>query len=270
MREKEVGFAAWAMVLLKSEAMSEGLKYKRVLLKIGGESLLGDREYGISYEAALWVAEQLKEVQEMGVQVAVVIGGGNIFRGLSASKKGFERATADYMGMLATVINGLALSNALEEIGLYTRVQSALDMPKVAEPFIRRRAIRHMEKGRVVILVAGTGSPYVTTDSGAALKALELNCDVLMKATKVDGVYDKDPMKFKDAKRYKKLDYLEAIREDGVQVMDTSSISLCMDNSMEIMVFNLFEAGNLKRAVGGEDVGTLIGAKDGPGSKDQV
>ena len=234
------------------------LKYKRVLLKIGGEALLGEREYGISYEAALNVAGQLKEVRELGVQMAVVIGGGNIFRGLTASQKGFERATADYMGMLATVINGLALSTALEEVGVDTRVQSALDMPKVAEPFIRRRAIRHMDKGRVVILVAGTGSPYVTTDSGAALKALELNCEVLMKATKVDGVFDRDPMKFPDAKRFSKISYLDAIKDPNVQVMDTSAISLCMDNAMPIMVFNLFKEGNLKAVVEGADVGTVV------------
>ncbi len=238
--------------------MAEKQKYSRVLLKIGGESLLGDREYGISYDAALKVAEQLKEIHKLGVQVAVVIGGGNVFRGLSASRSGFERATADYMGMLATVLNGLALQNALEEIGVPTRVQSALDMPKVAEPFIRRRAIRHMEKGRVVILVAGTGSPYVTTDSGAALKALELNCEVLMKATKVDGVYDKDPMEHKDAKKYERLDYVDVIREEGIKVMDKSGVSLCMDNKMPILVFNLFVEGNLKKAVLGREIGTLV------------
>lgn len=238
--------------------MKPQTSYKRVLLKIGGESLLGEREYGISYEAALSVARQLKEVLELNIQIALVIGGGNIFRGISASKTGFERATADYMGMLATVINGLALQTALEEIGVQTRVQSALDMPKVCESFIRRRAIRHMEKGRVVILVAGTGSPYVTTDSGAALKSLELNCDILMKATKVDGVYDKDPMKFEDAIRIPKISYLDAIKNEQIQVMDTSALSLCMDNQMPIQVFDLFKQGNLKRALLGEDVGTLV------------
>lgn len=238
--------------------MNKELTYKRVLLKIGGESLLGDREYGISYEAALSMAEQLKEVKAMGTQMALVIGGGNVFRGLSASKTGFERATADYMGMLATVMNGMALQTALEEIGVETRVQSALDMPKVCESFIRRRAVRHMEKGRIVILVAGTGSPYVTTDSGAALKALELNCDILMKATKVDGVYDKDPMKHDDATRFPKISYLDAIKNEQIQVMDTSALSLCMDNLMKIQVFDLFKEGNLKRALLGEDVGTLI------------
>lgn len=234
------------------------MKYKRILLKIGGEALLGEREYGISYEAALQVARQLKEIRDTKVQVAVMIGGGNIFRGLSASQQGFERATADYMGMLATVLNGLALQNALEEIGVQTRVQSALDMPKVAEPFIRRRAIRHMEKGRVVILVAGTGSPYVTTDSGAALKALELKCEVLMKATKVDGVYDKDPLKYEGAKRFSRMSYLEAIQAEEVRVMDNAAISLCMDNKMPILVFCLAKEGCLKRAVEGKDVGTIV------------
>lgn len=238
--------------------MNDKPKYSRVLLKIGGEALLGDRESGISYEAALKVSDQLKEIHQMGVQIAMVIGGGNIFRGLSASQKGFERATADYMGMLATVLNGLALQNALEESGVPTRVQSSLDMPKVCESFIRRRAIRHMEKGRVVILVAGTGSPYVTTDSGAALKALELKCEILMKATKVDGVYDKDPVEFPDAKKYPRMTYLQAIQEEDVKVMDKSGVSLCMDNQMPILVFNLFTEGNLKRAILGEEIGTLV------------
>lgn len=233
-------------------------KYKRVLLKIGGESLLGERDYGISYEAGLSVAEQLKEIHSIGVEIAIVIGGGNIFRGLSASKAGFERATADYMGMLATVINGLALQTALEEVGVDSRVQSALDMPKVCEPFIRRRAIRHMEKGRIVILVAGTGSPYVTTDSGAALRSLELNCDILIKATKVDGVYDKDPMKYPDAQRYSSISFIDAIRNQDIQVMDTSALSLAMDNNMKIQVFDLFSQGNLKKAILGEDIGTII------------
>ena len=236
-------------------------KFKRVLLKIGGESLLGEREYGISYEAGLSVANQLKEVRDLGVEIAIVIGGGNIFRGLSASRSGFERATADYMGMLATVINGLALQTALEEIGSHTRVQSALDMPKVSEPFIRRKAIRHMEKGRIVILVAGTGSPYVTTDSGAALRALELNCDILMKATKVDGVYDKDPMKFDDAQRFPTISYIDAIKNEDVKVMDTAALSLAMDNNMPIQVFDLFKKGNLKRAIMGDDIGTLVTSK---------
>ena len=250
---------AWCNTYGLEWSYQEGARYdfrETHYLESDGSTIIVDE---IEYEAALKVGRQIKEVYEAGVQVAIVIGGGNIFRGLSASQNGFERATADYMGMLATVLNGLALMSALEELEIPVRIQSSLDMPKVAEPFIRRKAIRHMEKGRVVILVAGTGSPYVTTDSGAALKALELNCDVLMKATKVDGVYDKDPMKHDGAKRYSKISYLEAINEDGVQVMDTSAISLCMDNQMPILVFNLFGEGNLKRAVEGEDVGTVVG-----------
>ncbi len=233
-------------------------KYQRILLKIGGEALLGDRQYGISPEAALDIAHQIQEIHDLGVQIALVIGGGNIFRGLAGEKHGIDRATADYMGMLATVINGLVLQDALEKIGVNTRLQSALDMPKVAEPFIRRRAIRHMEKGRVVILVAGTGSPYVTTDSGAALKALELKCDVLMKATKVDGIYDRDPLQYKDAHRYHTLKFMDAIKEEGIKIMDTAAISLCMENQLPIYVFDLFKPGNLKRAVEGADIGTLV------------
>lgn len=233
-------------------------KYKRVLLKIGGEALLGERQYGISPQATQEVASEIKIVVGLGVQVALVVGGGNIFRGLSAAQQGIDRATADYMGMLATVINALALQDALEKLGVDTRVQTALEMKEVAEPFIRRRAVRHMDKGRVVILAAGTGSPYFTTDSGAALRALELNCEVLMKATKVDGIYDKDPMKYKGAKRYSTLTYLNAIKEEGIAVMDTAAISLCMDNHIPILVFNLFTKGNLKRAVLGEDIGTVV------------
>lgn len=238
--------------------MADGPKYKRILLKIGGEALLGDRQYGIDPQACINIAEQIKDVHGSGVQVAVVIGAGNIFRGMPAAEKGMDRATADYMGMLATVINSLALQDALEKIGVDSRVQTAIEMRAVAEPFIRRRATRHMEKGRVVILAAGVGSPYFTTDSGAALRALELKCDILFKATKVDGVYDKDPLKFPDAKRYDRVKFLDAIKEEGVQVMDTAALSLCMDNNIPIYVFNLFEAGNLKRAVMGEEIGTLV------------
>lgn len=221
--------------------------------------MLGDREYGISPQAALTVANQIKEVHELGVQLAIVIGGGNIFRGLAGATSGIDRATADYMGMLATLMNGLALQDALEKVGIGTRLQSALSMPAVAEPFIRRKAISHMQKGRVVILAAGTGVPYVTTDTGAALHALELICDVVMKATKVDGVYNKDPHKFPDAKRYKTLSYMEAITDQGIQVMDTAALSMCMENKMAIMVMDLFERGELKKAVLGEDVGTYVG-----------
>lgn len=236
-------------------------KYPRILLKIGGEALMGEREYGIDAKAAISIAEQIKEVHELGVQMALVIGAGNIFRGLSASQQGMERATADYMGMLATVMNSLAMQDALEKIGVDTRVQTAIEMRAVAEPFIRRRALRHMEKGRLVILAAGVGSPYFTTDTGAALRALELKCDVLMKGTKVDGVYDKDPLKFTDAKRFDTMTFIEAISKEEVKVMDTSALSLCMDNEIPIYVFNLFQAGNLKRAVLGEEIGTLVSGR---------
>ena len=231
--------------------------FKRVLLKLGGESLLGDREYGIDPKAALEVAAEIKQIKETGTQIAIVIGGGNIFRGVSAAANGIERSTADYMGMLATVMNSLALQDALEKSGVDTRVQSGLEMPAVAEPYIRRRAIRHMDKGRVVILAAGTGNPYFTTDTGAALRALELNCNVIMKATKVDGVYDKDPNKFPGAKKYEELAYMDALKE-RLEVMDTSAFALCMDNKLPIMVFNFFEKGNAKRAVMGEKIGTLV------------
>jgi len=233
-------------------------RFQRVLLKVGGESMQGKRDYGVDSHAGSIVANQIKEVCNLGVQVAVVIGGGNIFRGISGSKTGIERATADYMGMLATVINGLALQDALEQVGVPTRLQSALIMPSVAESFIRRRAIRHMEKGRVVILAAGTGVPYVTTDTGASLHALELNCDVLMKATKVDGVFEKDPVKFPAAKRYKTLNFKDAISLEDVQVMDTSALAMCQDNNMPLMVFELFKEGNLVKAISGQDIGTYL------------
>ncbi len=232
-------------------------RFARIMLKVGGESLLGDREYGIDPQAALTVARRIQEAHSEGAQVAVVIGGGNIFRGLAGSKNGIERATADYMGMLATVMNGLALQDALEKVGVPSRVQSALQMPAVAESFIRRKAIRHMEKGRVVILAAGTGVPYVTTDTGAALHALELHCNVFMKATKVNGIYEKDPAKFPEAKRYKTLSFADAI-STGVEVMDTAAIAMCRENNMPVMVFKLFDHDNLQKAVRGEDVGTYV------------
>ncbi|OGY19091.1 MAG: UMP kinase [Candidatus Chisholmbacteria bacterium RIFCSPLOWO2_01_FULL_50_28] len=233
-------------------------KYERILVKLGGEALLGDRHYGIDIEATKEVANQIKQVHELGVQIALTIGAGNIFRGLSGEKRGLDRATADYMGMVATVINALALQDALEKIGVDTRVQTAIEMKSVAEPYIRRRAIRHMEKGRVVILAAGVGSPYFTTDSGAALRALELKCEILLKATKVDGVYDKDPLKYKDAKRFKTLKYIDAIKEEGIQIMDTAALSLCMENKLPIVVFNLRRTENLKKVVLGEDIGTRV------------
>ncbi len=233
-------------------------RFQRILLKVGGESLIGDRDYGIDPQAALNVAERIKSIHEKGVQVAVVIGGGNIFRGISASKNGIDRATADYMGMLATVMNALALQDALEKSNVETRVQSALVMPSVAESFVRRRAIRHMEKGRVIILAAGTGSPYVTTDTGASLHALELQCDVLMKATKVDGIFDKDPVKFPDARRFKTLTFADAINMPGVEVMDTAALAMSKENNMPLMVFELFKGNNLQEAVEGGDVGTYV------------
>ena len=236
-------------------------RFHRIMLKVGGESLMGEREYGIDPQAAASVAEQIKQVYIKHVQVALVMGGGNIFRGISGSKNGIDRATADYMGMLATVMNALALQDALEKAGVPSRVQSALQMPAVAESFIRRRAIRHMEKGRVVILAAGTGVPYVTTDTGASLHALELKCDVLMKATKVDGIYDQDPQKFPQAKRFKTLTFTDALQRDGIEVMDTAALAMAKENNMPIMVFELFKQNNLQKAVDGEDIGTFVSNK---------
>lgn len=233
-------------------------RFKRILLKVGGESLMGEREYGIDPKAAMKVAEQIKQVYVENVEIALVMGGGNIFRGLAGSKNGIDRATADYMGMLATVMNGLALQDALEKSGVPTRVQSALQMPAVAESFIRRRAMRHMQKGRVVILVAGTGVPFVTTDTGASLHSLELHCDVLIKATKVDGIFDKDPNKFADAKRFKTLTFADAISMDGVEVMDTAALAMSKENNMPVMVFELFKDDNLIQAVRGNDIGTYV------------
>ncbi len=233
-------------------------RFKRILLKIGGESLLGEREFGIDAKAALDMAEKIKKVVDKNVEIAIVIGGGNIFRGLSASKTGIDRATADYMGMLATVMNGLALQDALGKVKVAVRTQSALNMPAVSESFIRNKALRHLEKGRVLILVAGTGMPYVTTDSGAALHALELHCDVLMKATKVDGIYEKDPFKFPEAKRYKTMTFKDAIEKEEIQIMDTGALAMCKENNMPVMVFNFFKEHNLEKAVAGEDIGTFL------------
>lgn len=221
--------------------------------------MLGDRQYGIDPKAALKVAEQIKHIYAEHVQIAIVIGGGNIFRGIAGSKQGIDRATADYIGMMATVMNGLALQDALEKIGVPTRLQSALQMPAVAESFIRRKAIRHMEKGRVLILGAGTGVPYVTTDTGASLHALELHCDVLMKATKVNGIYDKDPNKHEDAKRFETLTYKDAIAKEEVEIMDTAALAMSSENDMPLMVFELFKEDNLVKAVKGESIGTYVG-----------
>lgn len=232
--------------------------FKRIMLKVGGESLIGDREYGIDPNATVAMAEQIKAVYARNTQIAIVIGGGNIFRGIAGEKAGIDRTTADYMGMLATVMNGLALQDAIEKMGVPTRLQSALDMPAVAESFIRRRAIRHMEKGRVVILAAGTGVPYVSTDTGAALHALELDCEVLMKATKVNGIFDKDPMKHKDARRYKTINYKNAIEFEEIQVMDTTALAMSSENNMPLMIFKLFDNDNLQKAVMGKDIGTFV------------
>lgn len=232
-------------------------RYRRVLLKIGGEALAADAGYGIDPPMLLRVAHEIKEIQDLGCEVAVVVGGGNIFRGVAASAEGMNRATADYMGMLATVINSLAMQEALEKINLPTRVMSALAIAQVAEPYIRRRATRHLEKGRVVIFAAGTGNPYFTTDTAASLRAMEINAEIIFKATKVDGIYDADPMKVRNAKRYQRLTYIEVLQQN-LKVMDSTAISLCMDNQLPILVFSLLEPGNIRRAVMGEPVGTLV------------
>jgi len=231
--------------------------YRRILLKLSGEALGGPTGVNISPEAVQNMAAQIREVRELGVQVVVVVGGGNIFRGLSGSKRGIERATGDYMGMLATVINALALQDALEKIGVATRVQSAISMAQVAEAFIRRRAVRHLEKGRVVIFGGGTGNPYFSTDTAAALRANEIGAEVVLKATKVDGIYDSDPKENPKAKRYSQIRYTEALQKQ-LKVMDSTAFSLCMDNRMPIIVFDLFRPHNLKRVIMGERVGTLV------------
>lgn len=233
--------------------------YSRILLKLSGEALMGEQPFGIDPAVANQVAKEIGEIAAMGVQVGVVIGGGNLFRGLAASAKGMDRATADYMGMLATVINALALQDALEKIGVTTRVAAAIEMRAVAEPFIRRRAVRHLEKGRVVVFAAGTGNPYFTTDTAAALRAMEMRSEVILKATKVDGIYTADPMTNPDATRYTSLSYLQVL-EQGLKVMDATAISLCMDNKLPIIVFKLREAGNLRRVIMGEPVGTIVRA----------
>jgi uridylate kinase len=231
--------------------------YRRVLLKLSGEALMGGQSYGIDPAVASQIAQDVGEIQALGVQTAVVIGGGNIFRGVAASARGMDRATGDYMGMLATVINALALQDALEQQGILTRVVTAIEMRAVAEPFIRRRAIRHLEKGRVVVFAAGTGNPYFTTDTAAALRAMEMKADVILKATKVDGIYTADPMTHPDATKYDEISYLKVL-EQGLKVMDATAISLCMDNKLPIVVFNLRTSGNLRRVVMGEHVGTTV------------
>jgi uridylate kinase len=232
-------------------------KYSRILLKLSGEALGGESGVGISSEAVQNMAEQICEVRELGVQVVVVVGGGNIFRGLSGSKRGIERATGDYMGMLATIINSLALQDALEKLGAPTRVQSAIAMSQIAESFIRRRAVRHLEKKRVVIFGGGTGNPYFSTDTAAALRANEIGAEVILKATKVDGIYDSDPKKNPTAKRFAQITYLDALQRQ-LKVMDSTAFSLCMDNQMPIIVFDFFKPHNLRRVVLGDKVGTLV------------
>ena len=231
--------------------------YKRILLKLSGEALAGENGFGIDTEILNAIADELKTIRESGVEIAIVIGGGNIFRGIKGATSGMDRASADYMGMLATVLNALALQDALERKEVFTRVQSAIGMQELAEPYIRRRAIRHLEKGRVVIFGAGTGNPYFTTDTTAALRAMETGCEVVLKATKVDYVYDSDPMKNKDAKPFTNVSYLDVLSK-GLKVMDSTAISLCMDNQLPIVVFNLHEKGALTRVVAGEAVGTLV------------
>ena len=232
-------------------------KYKRILLKLSGEALAGDEVSGICTKTLIDIAGQIKRVQEMGVEVAVVIGGGNIFRGVAASTKGMDRTSADHMGMLATCINGLALQDALEKQGCFTRVMSALEIHKVCEPYIRRRAVRHLEKGRIVIFVAGTGNPYFTTDTAASLRGMEVGAEILLKATKVDGVYDSDPVTNPDARMFRQVGFMEVINRE-LKVMDTSAISLCRDNNLPIIVFNLLKEDNIQRVVSGEPIGTLV------------
>jgi len=236
-------------------------RYKRILLKLSGEALIGEQGYGIDHAVLEKIASEIKELYDLGIEIAIVIGGGNIFRGLSAASKGMERSSADYMGMLATVLNALALQNILENSGMITRVQSAIEMRELAEPYIRRRAMRHLEKKRIVIFAAGTGNPYFTTDTTAALRAMEISAEVIMKATKVDGVYSADPLKDPSAVKYDSLTYLEVLQKN-LRVMDATAISLCMDNNLPIIVFNLNVSGNIKRIISGEQIGTLVTGRD--------
>ena len=237
------------------------IKYRRILLKLSGEALAGEQGYGIDPDVINGIATEIKEVIALGVEVAVVIGGGNIFRGLAASSKGMDRASADYMGMLATVMNSLAMQDALEKQGVVTRVQSAIDMQQIAEPYIRRRAVRHLEKGRVVIFSAGTGNPYFTTDTAASLRAMEINAEVILKATKVDGVYTADPKKDKNAVKLPSLTYLEVLQK-GLQVMDATATSLCMDNNLPMIIFDMTHRDNIKKVILGEKIGTIVKGGD--------
>jgi uridylate kinase len=246
-----------AVTVAEPATERSGLRYRRVLLKLSGEALMGDRAYGVDPEFCGWIARQVAEVRALGVDVAIVVGGGNIFRGMAAAARGMDRATGDYIGMLATVMNGLALQDAMEREGLQTRVMTAIAMNEIAEPYIRRRAVRHLEKGRVVVFVAGTGNPYFTTDTAAALRAVEIGAQVILKATRVDGVYDTDPEINPDAVRYDRLSYGEVLAK-RLQVLDSTAVSLCMENELPIVVFDLRAPGNVRRAALGEAVGTLV------------
>ena len=233
------------------------LKYKRILLKLSGEALAGNQKFGISSDVLDNFARQLKEVHDLGVELAIVIGGGNIFRGIAGQEQGFDRATGDTLGILATIMNAIALQNSIEKMGVPTRVLTAVQMPEIAEPYIRRRAIRHLEKGRIIILAGGTGNPYFTTDSGGALRALEIGADILAKGTKVNGVYDKDPQKFADAVKYDNISFDETLTKN-LKVMDAAALSLCRENDLPVIVFNILEDGNVKRMVNGEEIGTIV------------
>ena len=232
-------------------------KYHKVLLKLSGEALQGDQGYGISAEVLDTISNEIAEVSRLDIEIAIVIGGGNIFRGVAGASKGIDRSTGDYMGMLATVINALALQDSLEKKDIHTRLQTALNIEQVAEPYIRRRAVRHLQKGRVVIFAAGTGNPFFTTDTAATLRALEIGADLILKATKVDGVYDKDPLKHEDAVKFKNLSYMEVLKKE-LKIMDATAISLCMQGNIPIIVFNLFESGNIKKVIMGSEIGTIV------------
>ncbi|MDI6780633.1 MAG: UMP kinase [bacterium] len=233
------------------------LKYKRVILKLSGEVLQGKQTYGIAQDVISGISRQIKEIKELGTEIAIIIGGGNMFRGISEAASHMDRTSADHMGMLATVINAIAIQDALEKIGLHCRVQSAIEMQRVAEPYIRRKAIRHLEKGRIVVFAAGTGNPFFSTDTAAALRAAEIGAEVILKATKVDGVYDKDPVKYPDAVKYDSMKYMDVLSK-GLKIMDSTAISLCMENSLPIVVFNLTQEGNIKRVILGEGIGTIV------------
>lgn len=237
-------------------------KYKRVMLKLSGEALMGNKDYGISQEVLRKITEQIKEVKKYNVEIAIVVGGGNIFRGISGEESGIDRATGDYMGMLATVLNALALQDMLEKNGVFTRVMSAIEMRDVAEPYIRRRAIRHLEKGRIVIFAAGTGNPFFSTDTAAALRAIEVKADILLKASKVDGIYSADPFLYPDAKKFKEIDYLDFLSRD-LKVLDAAAISLCKENKIPILVFDISKPENIKKVILGKKVGTIVRRKNG-------